>query len=445
MKGLLFTYGLTYGGAVVALFNPFYGLLIYICFAILRPPALWYWSVPPSNYSEIIAIAMLIGWALAGFGNWRLGRAWGVIGAIVGLWLWSVMSAILAAGDTSHAFGYVTLLAKIVLPILVGITTINSLTQLKQLAWVIALSQSYVAYEMNAMYFNGYNRFYLQGFGGADNNVNSIAMATGVGLALFLALDAPRWWQKAIALLGAVLMAHSIMFAFSRGGMLGLIVIAGVGFYLLPKKPRHYVVFAAVVLVALRLAGPEVRERFSSVFLDEEVRDFSAQSRWEMWGDCWTLMQENPILGVGPDHWPKMASRFGWNEGKEAHSLWLQTGAELGFVGLGFLLAYYGLCCARLRRLAKAREPTVDPFLHSTARMVIASVAGFAVSASFVTVEALEIPYYVALLGAGALKLSPYYDIEPAAAASAAESDGIEAEPATPGPWTPFPLHPSTT
>ena len=28
MKGLLFTFALTYGGAVISLFNPFYGLLI---------------------------------------------------------------------------------------------------------------------------------------------------------------------------------------------------------------------------------------------------------------------------------------------------------------------------------------------------------------------------------------------------------------------------------
>jgi hypothetical protein len=38
--------------------------------------------------------------------------------------------------------------------------------------------------------------------------------------------------------------------------------------------------------------------------------------------------------------------------------------------------------------------------------MVIASLTGFAVSAQFVSLAGLEAPYYVALLGAGALKLS---------------------------------------
>jgi hypothetical protein len=38
--------------------------------------------------------------------------------------------------------------------------------------------------------------------------------------------------------------------------------------------------------------------------------------------------------------------------------------------------------------------------------MVIASLVGFAVPAQFVSLEFLETPYYVALVGAGVLKLS---------------------------------------
>ena len=51
MKGLLFTYALTYGGAVVSLFNPFYGLLIYVCFAIMRPET--YVAVVSTQWREL--------------------------------------------------------------------------------------------------------------------------------------------------------------------------------------------------------------------------------------------------------------------------------------------------------------------------------------------------------------------------------------------------------
>jgi len=71
--GLVFTYALTYGGALLALFNPFYGLLVYVCFAIIRPEFMWSWSVPEGNYSRIVAMGLLVGWAIRGFGRWRFG------------------------------------------------------------------------------------------------------------------------------------------------------------------------------------------------------------------------------------------------------------------------------------------------------------------------------------------------------------------------------------
>ena len=73
MKSLIFVYLLTYGGAAAALLNPLVGLYIYILFAILKPESLWSFSVPlGGHYSRIVAIAMLIGWAWQGFGNWNL-------------------------------------------------------------------------------------------------------------------------------------------------------------------------------------------------------------------------------------------------------------------------------------------------------------------------------------------------------------------------------------
>jgi hypothetical protein len=72
MKGLLFTYALTYGGALIALVNPFFGLLVYVCFAIIRPEYLWYWSVESGgNYSRIVAGVFIVGWVIQAFLRWR--------------------------------------------------------------------------------------------------------------------------------------------------------------------------------------------------------------------------------------------------------------------------------------------------------------------------------------------------------------------------------------
>src|SRR5437660_3813928 len=106
MKGLLFTYALTYGGALAALFNPFHGLLVYICFAIIKPDKMWFWSVPEGNYSRIVGIALLCGWLAHGCGGWRLGRARLVVTALLGYWAWSIVSA-LQAPDQELAWKFV--------------------------------------------------------------------------------------------------------------------------------------------------------------------------------------------------------------------------------------------------------------------------------------------------------------------------------------------------
>jgi probable O-glycosylation ligase (exosortase A-associated) len=413
MKGLIFTFALTYGGAVLSLFRPFYGLLIYVAFSILRPESLWHWSVPQGgNYSRIVAIALLIGWALNGFGNWNLSRGRTMLLCFAGFWGWALLSTLFAALFPDRGFAFVEAMAKILLPFLVGITVINSIDQIKQLAWTIGLSVSYVALEMNLAYYDGFNFLHQNGFGGMDNNCMAIQFVSAVGFMFFLGFAAQAWWQRIIAIAGVLIMINAIMFSFSRGGLLSLIITAGVAFLLIPKRPVHYLAFAAAVAAGIRLAGPATLQRFASTFADKEVRDESAQSRLDLWADCWQLMQDNPLFGVGPDHFTHYAKyELGWGSFKEAHSLWFQTGAELGFIGVGFLIAFYLTCIGYLWPLTRDAYPTAEPRLRDLARMVIASLAGFMISSQFVTLEGLEMPYYVVLIGACTLKIAPQYDL----------------------------------
>ncbi|MCI0682559.1 MAG: O-antigen ligase family protein [Gemmataceae bacterium] len=405
MKGLLFTYLLTYGGAAAALFNPFIGLLIYVAFAILRPQSLWYFSVPEGNYSRTVAIGLVIGWAIHGFGRWDFGRAKPIVWAIIAFVGWAALSAALIATNKERAWTFVEILAKIVLPFVVGITTIDSLSKLKQLAWVILLCQGYLALEFNQWYLDGYNRLRIFGFGDMDNNSNAIALVTSLGLAVFLGMASTVWWQKAIAYGAAALMVHAILISFSRGGMLSLIVTIAVSFMLMPKRPIHYIGLIVAVVLMFRFTGTEVFERFATSFVSAEERDEAAESRLVMWRACIETMMQQP-LGVGAANWGEVVVRYGFPRGKLAHSLWLQTGAELGVVGLALLVVFYGGCCLRLWSLTRPNSDVPDPWFRHLARMVIASLVGFAVSAQFVSLDLLEHPYYITLIGAGLLKLS---------------------------------------
>jgi probable O-glycosylation ligase (exosortase A-associated) len=407
-KGWLFTNALTYGGSLVALFNPFVGLLVYVAFAILRPEDLWSWSVGQNldtGHSRVVAIAMLLGWLMRGCGNWRFGKAWPILICLILFWVMALLSMTNAL-YYSVAYEFIDRLTKIVVPFIVGLSLLNSVARLRALAWVILACQGYLAFEFNINYLSGWNRVRLNGFSYLDNNGVGIAMDTVIGLAFFLGISAPKWWQKALALGSALLMLHVILFSFSRGSVLGLIVTGGTAFVLIPKTLKHYLVLLVVVLIGLQLAGKEVRERFSSSFESSAERDFAAQERLDLWNACSSVMNQQPLLGCGPANWPMIASRYGFPPGKAAHSTWMQTGAELGIPALAALIGFFGFTVKRLWRFARDKEKMTDPWFRDAARMVIASIIGFVVSGQFVTLSLLETVYYVTLLGAGTLKVA---------------------------------------
>src|SRR5262249_14371701 len=151
--------------------------LVYICFAIIKPEALWSYApeIHGGNYSRIVGIALLAGWCLHGLGNWKLSRARAIVAALVVFLLWAGFLSFQAV-NKDLAWDFLELHLKIVLPFLVGITTINSVAQLKQLAWVIVLSQGYLAYEFNVEYYSGFNRLVEGDFATLDNNCVAITL-----------------------------------------------------------------------------------------------------------------------------------------------------------------------------------------------------------------------------------------------------------------------------
>ena len=104
-------------------------------------------------------------------------------------------------------------------------------------------------------------------------------LAAGAGLSFFLGLNEREWWKKVVCLALAAMMVHATMFGNSRGGMLGIVMTGIVTLLLIPKKPFELSLIAAATLVGLRLAGPQVWQRFATTFASGEARDASAGSR----------------------------------------------------------------------------------------------------------------------------------------------------------------------
>lgn len=410
MKGLIFTYVVTYGGAAAGLFNPFYGLLAYVCFAVVKPEQLWFWSVEPGNYSRIIAIAMLIGWALQGFGNWQFGKAKWVVAIFSGYMFACVTSAFFAPNQ-KVAWDFVELTAKIYLPFLVGVTMVRTERELRILSWVIVGSIGYVGYNENIKYIE---------WGIANwDNMTAHAMAVGAALAFFLGTATEKPWAKWLAFAMAGLMAHAVMFHMSRGAMVGLAVAAMLSFWVMPKTPRGLGILALGLICGLYLAGDDVMREFETIFASQEERDASAQSRFDLWADMWTETKRNPVVGIGPRHWPLIAASYGWPDGKEGHGLWFQSLAEVGVPGGVAFLSFYLSCAFLVWPLARGKRSAEYLHLAPFARMSLVASMTFVAEAMFGSFSTMELPYYATMLGVVTLRLasSPAVAVHPAMAA----------------------------
>ena len=401
MKGLILTYLLAYGGATIALFSPLVGLCVYVAFSIARPQVLYGWAGDLSGLSRVVGVAVLVGWAFKAFGRWSFREA---RLPVIALSCYFACLLLSAASASSQALAWDAVLDqfKFLLPFLAGITLMTSRSQVKALAWTIVLAQGLVGFEMNWSYLHGWNQAHESGLLG-DNNTFAVSLVTVVGPALFLGLSAKRLWQKIIAFTCAAMIMHTVLLTYSRGGMLALIVAAVAIVFVMPKRPMYLLAVALAIVLAVRLTGPQLLQRFQTSFAAADQRDYSAQSRIELWKDCFEVMVANPVTGVGPRHWPVVAASYGWPPGKAAHTYWLEVGAEVGIPGLAALIVFFISSLWRAWRLSRRRD---DEWLTAMGCYAFTGLVGFMCAAQFVTADGNEVPFFVALVALAALEVA---------------------------------------
>lgn len=403
--GLLFTIMLTLAAMGYGWINPVFGLLVYYCFAVLRPPHLWWWSVGTtgSRYLMLVAAATLIGWALKGLGDWSRIKyvKWPLLGLVAYL-ASGLFATELIAVDKRIAWEYLEPQLKTGVIVLIALTLFTTSKNVRLFAWVVTLSFGYLALNLNQQYLSFNSFLLLRGFGGIDNNGAAMIMVIGFPLTLFMGLQVKSWGMKAVCFFSALCLIHVVLFSYSRGGQLGLIITGFMTFVailiVLPRKGLTMIIGIVVVILSLAMAGEPVRKEFWSIFADKQERDESAASRFDTWAAGWACMKANP-LGVGPRNFNRVAHVYGLSHGKSIHNLYLQTGADYGFIGaFGLILFYFGTAaqCFKMSFSPTARRLG---WPRHFGQMVSISMAGFAICSVFIGMETVEHGFIVATLG----------------------------------------------
>jgi hypothetical protein len=279
-----------------------------------------------------------------------LGRLeWAFLGALAGLTVWTALSRLWS--DTPETS---VLEAERALVYLAGAAAVlltlerSSLPALLggALAGVTAASAyglgTYVIFGHDLNPIEGNLLFEPLGYANALGIYAAIGILLAVGLAL--AVDRRGLQAACVATLGVL--GPTLYLTSSRaadlGLVLGLVTLIGLGRGIPKAATAALVAAAAAALAAVAVASGHERGLVSRL---------AGENRPHYWHVAWREYELNPVLGSGAGTFDRywLHYRPVSSFARDAHSIYLETLAELGPIGLGLLLVTLGLPLTRLR------------------------------------------------------------------------------------------------
>lgn len=183
------------------------------------------------------------------------------------------------------------------------------------------------------------------------------------------------WWQKSLAVTMLLVNSACLIFTDSRGGwlaMAGLLAVFSLltYFWYYHRMPRWCRIWLPLVvggaiagfIVVAFVQVESIRLRLLSIFAGRE--DSSNNFRLNVWASVVEMIQDYPILGIGPGNdafnaiYPVyMRPNY---TALGSYSIYLETAVEMGILGLSCFLGLIGVTISRgiyhWRKLSQRRE-----------------------------------------------------------------------------------------
>jgi O-antigen ligase len=208
---------------------------------------------------------------------------------------------------------------------------------------------------------------------------NALAVIAAMGALVSLGLALAATGAVRIAYLAATpVFVVTLYLTYSRGGWLALAVglVAMLALRLPALDRRVAIPLAAGVVLAASVAVIAVARGFESSTTTpasgaSRLTTVSGSNRAEYWSVAWRDVENHPVVGSGAGSWGRywVRERPVPQPARDAHSLFLETLAELGPLGLALLVAAFAApFAAAVRTRRNALTPAaLGPFAAYTA------------------------------------------------------------------------------
>ena len=242
----------------------------------------------------------------------------------------------------------------------------------------------------------------------AERNHIAVAIVMVVPLIWYLRSHISDWYvwpqirkrfsEKTVSRVLLLILVLSIIGAIgsqSRGALLATCV-AGLVIVVKSKQGRFQALFAMVLLAPLVFAFmPESwHQRMDTI--EEYEQDASAMGRINAWRMSFNLAKDRFVGGGFEPISYELFARYAPNplDVHDTHSIYFQMMAQHGFLGFALFLAL-GLTALLTTRSIQKRAALVPDLVWASdlARMIQASLAGYAVGGAFVNLAYLDLYY----------------------------------------------------
>lgn len=242
----------------------------------------------------------------------------------------------------------------------------------------------------------------------ADNNHLALALVLTLPLINYLRLNSRQFAVQLGMMVLFGLTVVAVIGSYSRGGLVGLVVVL----FALFVKGRYKVatiVFAAIVAVAgMTFMPAEWESRMQTI--RDPMSDESFRGRVEAWGVAIQIAMDRPFVGAGfqAPQTQEVYDRYAPNAEKPraAHSIYFQVLGEHGIVGLllfvGLLLA--GISNARRIQTLTRRRPDLV-WAHDLGAMVQVSLVAYAIAGAALSMAYYDVVYVLIALMAATRKV----------------------------------------
>jgi|GEM_PF-1678806 len=394
----------------LAFFAPFTGLLTFLWMALVRPHEWAYQGA--ARYSLAVGVATLAGYLIFELprrspkllSNWVL----------ILLWVQLLLSTLIAdsAGETQAKFMEYS-------KIFVITVLVTAMTDSESRVWWMLLvtlgSVGFLAFRANfgIVVSGGTARIFGPGGAIGDNNDFAVMLDMALPMMIYFGRGEPRRWLRLGFYAMAAMTVITIIFTYSRGGFLGLCVVALVLAFKTRYKLTGLLGVMIISLLLFAVVPRDIVDRMSSIRTARET-DTSAQQRIRAWTVSLKIIRDYPVFGVGIRNITQVWARYGDPEdARVSHNSLLQLGTDAGLPAVCLFLTALGLTYWRLRKgrkLLQAFAPDSRLIIYTYGLQV--GMIGYLVAAMFASRYDLELLYEVIALAASIVLIARRYERE---------------------------------